>query len=556
MRKLLLFGFAIWGIIGCKQQVADATKLESVSEGAALEVIVLVNDTNVFDTLSLLAHYYNAIMGKRITDTIYFDANGRCVFRPNGLVLPQQFVVQMPKKWSGAVYIKNGVKLQVDLRDAAIDWKGDRFFDVVTISEQDAEMNVFANKYWSDTTRYNFSSLLNGMKSAKTDEELMLLFDSTMQLMSIQIDKYGKQYGQLAKDYLSTSIQASIYPSVCINFWRRGVEPSAKVMQNLIEFTPALKSGGVYNYYRTFCYMHRSISKNDQTQYLNNLLSKEGLANGAIESHFQRLYAKRQIDNLEHDEALTEVFYHLKKVYRDEMVDYETALLLDRTASFLPSQQDAFLAANASSDLLQRYAYFKAHESKFKTKEYQIRANDIINQLAPKAEALAKKLEQPEFELTETILGTKVAQFDFGANLYVNEGASVDDLFGNLREEFKEKRLLIDVWGTWCGPCKRDMKASSLVKKELKQKGVEVVYISTEGLGALQKWKEVILEMEGDGTHILLNSKLSKELVERFSIRSYPTVLLLNLDESISQDLGYNISQINVDDFTAKYLER
>lgn len=68
----------------------------------------------------------------------------------------------------------------------------------------------------------------------------------------------------------------------------------------------------------------------------------------------------------------------------------------------------------------------------------------------------------------------KVAQVGDDAPLFELE--TVDGKKVNL-EDFKGKGVLINFWGTWCEPCKREMPELENQYKEYKDKGVEVVAI-------------------------------------------------------------------------------
>ena len=115
--------------------------------------------------------------------------------------------------------------------------------------------------------------------------------------------------------------------------------------------------------------------------------------------------------------------------------------------------------------------------------------------------------------------------------------------------------ILIDVWGTWCGPCKRDMAKSHQIKKELQKLGVDVVYISTEGFNDQTKWKQVIMELEAAGTHILLSGQLSKKLAKGWALNSYPSLFLLNKTDTTFVEIDeYNISEIVIEEFAREFL--
>jgi len=56
------------------------------------------------------------------------------------------------------------------------------------------------------------------------------------------------------------------------------------------------------------------------------------------------------------------------------------------------------------------------------------------------------------------------------------------DLDGNMRsaDEFEGKALIINVWGTWCPPCKMEMPYMQKIYDEYKDKGLEIVGLAYE----------------------------------------------------------------------------
>lgn len=81
--------------------------------------------------------------------------------------------------------------------------------------------------------------------------------------------------------------------------------------------------------------------------------------------------------------------------------------------------------------------------------------------------------------------------------------SSIDDLIAQL----KGKVVYLDVWGTWCGPCKFELKYTPELKKRYMDKDIAFVYLDMDEDHRDQDWKDFIRVNNLTGIHLRKNRK-------------------------------------------------
>ncbi|PXY47169.1 TlpA family protein disulfide reductase [Flavobacterium hydrophilum] len=86
------------------------------------------------------------------------------------------------------------------------------------------------------------------------------------------------------------------------------------------------------------------------------------------------------------------------------------------------------------------------------------------------------------------------------------------NLVKDVIKELNGKRFYIDIWATWCGPCKEEFKHNAKLYELLKSKGITMVYISIDKDNRDKQWKEMAQFYNLEGYHIRANEKLDTDL--------------------------------------------
>lgn len=108
-----------------------------------------------------------------------------------------------------------------------------------------------------------------------------------------------------------------------------------------------------------------------------------------------------------------------------------------------------------------------------------------------------------------------------------------------LLHALKGKAHYIDIWSTWCLPCKEEFAYTSALQSLFKDKNIKTLYLSIGRDEADKKWKDMIKYYKLPGLHIRTNKHLRKDLFRRLGKNgelAIPRYLLINKDGTIVSD--------------------
>lgn len=149
--------------------------------------------------------------------------------------------------------------------------------------------------------------------------------------------------------------------------------------------------------------------------------------------------------------------------------------------------------------------------------------NDAIRELLfAENQKLVDQLHKDEQQLSQT----KDAAASQGSTYKIVEIDSklpAEKIMPTLLSAFQGKVVLVDLWNTWCGPCKNAMKLIKPLKAETK----DVVYVYlADASSPMQTWLQMIPSISG--THVRVSSEQAKALGELYNYSGIPTYLIFN----------------------------
>jgi thiol-disulfide isomerase/thioredoxin len=125
--------------------------------------------------------------------------------------------------------------------------------------------------------------------------------------------------------------------------------------------------------------------------------------------------------------------------------------------------------------------------------------------------------------------GESLVRTDHLTNIY-----DPDKLFKELIEPYKGKVIYLDFWGTWCSPCRENMKLIGAVEKELEGKAIVFMYLANNS--PEQTWKNVIKEMKLTGENIIhyrLQDNQQALLENKLSVYSFPSYMIIDKEGNL-----------------------
>ena len=94
-------------------------------------------------------------------------------------------------------------------------------------------------------------------------------------------------------------------------------------------------------------------------------------------------------------------------------------------------------------------------------------------------------------------------------------------------ESLKGKYVYIDLWATWCGPCRAEIPFLKELEKGLHDKNIAFVSISTDSEKDHEKWKTFVKEKELTGIQLYAD-RANMDFIKAFNVNTIPRFILID----------------------------
>ncbi|MES2545550.1 MAG: TlpA disulfide reductase family protein [Bacteroidota bacterium] len=95
-------------------------------------------------------------------------------------------------------------------------------------------------------------------------------------------------------------------------------------------------------------------------------------------------------------------------------------------------------------------------------------------------------------------------------------------------EDLRGKYVYIDVWATWCGPCRGEIPYLKKVEEKYHGKKIEFVSISVDEDKDHEKWKKFVTDKTLGGIQLFADKNWMSDFITSYGINSIPRFILLD----------------------------
>lgn len=100
-------------------------------------------------------------------------------------------------------------------------------------------------------------------------------------------------------------------------------------------------------------------------------------------------------------------------------------------------------------------------------------------------------------------------------------------------DNLKGKYIYIDLWATWCGPCREEIPFLQKVEESYKGRNIEFVSISIDAIKDQAKWSKFVTEKQLGGIQLLADNEWKSKFIRDYGVHGVPTFILIDPNGNI-----------------------
>ncbi|MFT5253833.1 MAG: thiol-disulfide isomerase/thioredoxin [Flavobacteriales bacterium] len=99
--------------------------------------------------------------------------------------------------------------------------------------------------------------------------------------------------------------------------------------------------------------------------------------------------------------------------------------------------------------------------------------------------------------------------------------------------DLKGMYVYIDIWATWCAPCRQEIPYLHKIVKKYEGKKIAFVSISIDQKNDYEKWKTFVSAKQLDGTQLFADNDWNSDFMVKYGVTSIPRFIILSSDGNI-----------------------
>lgn len=198
------------------------------------------------------------------------------------------------------------------------------------------------------------------------------------------------------------------------------------------------------------------------------------------------------------------------------------------------SNENNFIAAQTLAEQKFDYNGMLALDEAAFNKAFDEKLNGDIARLDKQTGLDANFVTTYKAGISQGLQGLKQYYAQISANKKLNNTKSPGFDFENHKggktslESLKGKYVYIDVWATWCGPCRAEIPFLKEIEAKYHGKNIEFVSISADVQKDYDKWKNFVTEKQLGGIQLYADKNWESDFLKAFGITSIPRFILID----------------------------